>query len=78
MRVFWKFSPRQFSFENCRLPLALPQSSGKVRNDHVSLHPLLSSLLRRATENSIVVVQNLWTMRILCGRAWKTKKEFGM
>jgi hypothetical protein len=24
-RVFWKFSPRQFSCENYRIPLALPQ-----------------------------------------------------
>jgi hypothetical protein len=40
MRVFWKFSPRQFAFENYRLPLALPQSSSKIRNDHVSLNSL--------------------------------------
>jgi hypothetical protein len=35
---FWKFSPRQFTFENHRLPLALPRSSGKLRNSHVSLN----------------------------------------
>ena len=42
---FWKFSPRQFAFENYRLPLALPQSSSKIRNDHVSLNPLWSSFV---------------------------------
>jgi hypothetical protein len=28
-------TPRQFTLENCRLPLALPQSSGGLRNSHV-------------------------------------------
>jgi len=31
-RAFLEVSPRRFAFENHRLPLALPQSSGKVRN----------------------------------------------
>jgi hypothetical protein len=46
-RVFWSV-PRQFTLENRRLPLALPQSSGKLRNSHVSLNPLSVSLLRLA------------------------------
>ena len=31
-------SPRKFTLENHRLPLALPQSFGKFRNSHVSLY----------------------------------------
>jgi hypothetical protein len=46
-RVFWSV-PRRFTLENRRLPLALPQSSGKLRNSHVSLNPLSVSLLRLA------------------------------
>ena len=71
--AFLEGFPRQFAFENYRLPLALPQSSGKIRNDHVSLNPLLSSLVRRATENSAAIVRNLWTMKLPCGRRRKTK-----
>jgi hypothetical protein len=33
---FWIF-PRQFTLENHRLPLALPQSFGNVRKPHVSM-----------------------------------------
>jgi hypothetical protein len=70
---FWKFSPRQFTFENHRLPLALPRSSGKLRNSHVSLNPLSSRLLRWAIKNHASLVKNLWTMRLPCGRPRKTK-----
>ena len=70
---FWKFSPRQFTFENHRLPLALPRSSGKLRNSHVSLNPLSSRLLRWAIQNHAPLVKNLWTMRLPCGRPRKTK-----
>jgi hypothetical protein len=71
-RVFWRF-PRQFTLENCRLPLALPQSFGTLRKLHVSLNPLSSRLLRLAIQKSCVVVQKLWTMRLPCGRPRKTK-----
>jgi len=68
--------PRRSALENHRLPLALPQSSGKVRNSHVSLNPLLSSLLRPARQKARPFVQKLWTLRLPCGRTRKTKKEF--
>jgi len=67
-------SPRQSSFENRRLPLALPQS-GKLRNYHVSLHPLLSRLLPTATQKTGAPVQKLWTTTLLCGRPRKTKNQ---
>ena len=71
-RVFWSV-PRQFTLENRRLPLALPQSFGKLRNYHVSLNPLSASLLRLATQKSSAIVQKLWTMRLPCGSQRKTK-----
>jgi hypothetical protein len=74
-RGFW-ITPRQFTLENHRLPLALPQSFGKLRNYHVSLNPLSASLSRLATQKSFAVVQKLWRMRLPCGRPWKTKNEF--
>jgi hypothetical protein len=43
-------SPRQFTLENHRLPLALPQSFSKLRNSHVSLRPLSNRLI--ATRNT--------------------------
>jgi hypothetical protein len=46
--LFWSI-PRQFTLENYRLPLALPQSFGEFRKSHVSLNPLSGSLLRTAT-----------------------------
>ena len=39
MRVSWP--PRQFTLENCRLPLTLPQSSSEFRNTHVFAEPTL-------------------------------------
>jgi hypothetical protein len=45
---FWMFSPRQSALTDCRLPLALPQLSGKLRNSHVSLNSLSTSLFGRA------------------------------
>jgi len=37
--------PRRLTLANHRLPLALPQSSGKVRNTHVSLQPTLRHIV---------------------------------
>ncbi len=71
-RVFWMI-PRQFTLENRRLPLALPQSSGKHRNSHVSLNPLSATSLRPATEKTSPLVQKLWTMCLPCGSPRKTK-----
>jgi hypothetical protein len=68
--------PRQFTLENRRLPLALPQSSGKLRNSHVSLNPLSSTLSRLAIQNSCPLVQNLWTMCLPCGSPRKTENKF--
>lgn len=75
-RVSGSFSPRPFSFKNRRLPLALPQSSGKLRNSHVSLNPLLSRLSRRATQKPSSLVKKLWTTRLPCGSPRKTKNEY--
>jgi hypothetical protein len=66
---FWV--PRQFTLENRRLPLTLPQSFGKLRTSHVSLDPLSARTLHPATEKSCAVVQKLWTMPIPCGIPWK-------
>jgi hypothetical protein len=71
-RVFWSV-PRRFTLENRRLPLALPQSFGKLRKLHVSLDPLSARLLRLATQKSRALVQKLWTMRLPCGSPRKTK-----
>jgi hypothetical protein len=54
--------PRRFTLENRQLPLALPQSFGKLRKLHVSLNPLSVRLLRLATQKTRALVQNLWTM----------------
>jgi len=69
---FWSV-PQRFTLENRRLPLALPQSFGKLRNSHVSLNPLSVRLFRLATQKGCNVVQKLWRMRLPCGRARKTK-----
>ncbi len=74
-RIFWSV-PRQFTLANRRLPLALPQSFGKLRNSHVSVNPLSAELLRPATQKSCALVQKLWTMRLPCGRPRKTKNEY--
>ena len=65
--------PRQFTLENHRLPLALPQSFGKLRNFHVSLPSLSARSCRVATPKSCAVVKNLWTMRLPCGSPRKTE-----
>lgn len=73
-RIFWSV-PRQFTLANRRLPLALPQSFGKLRNSHVSVNPLSARLLRPATQKSCALVQKLCRTRLPCGRARKTKNE---
>jgi hypothetical protein len=44
------------------LPLALPQSFGKLRKLHVSLDPLSVRSLRLATQKTQPLVKKLWTM----------------
>ena len=44
-RAILEVFPRQLTLANHRLPLALPQSSGKVRNTHVSLQPTLRHIV---------------------------------
>jgi hypothetical protein len=70
--LFWNV-PRRFTLENHRLPLALPQSFGEIRNSHVSLNPLSARLLRLATQKTSPLVQKLWTMCLPCGSPRKTK-----
>ena len=60
-RVFWSVR-RRFTLENRQLPLALPQSFGKLRNSHVSLNPLSDRLFPLATQKTCPVVQKLWRM----------------
>jgi len=67
--------PRRFTLANHRLPLALPQSSGKLRTLTFSLHSLSGTTLRPATQNKSAAVQNLWTTGLPCGRRRKTKKN---
>ena len=71
----WIF-PRRFTLVNHRLPLALPLSSGELRNAHVSLNPLWGRMSRRAIKKTAAVVKKLWRMRLPCGRMRKTKNEF--
>ena len=73
-RVFW-IVPRQFTLENHRLPLALPQSFGKLRKLHVSLNPLSATLSRLATQKTCPLVKKLWTMCLPCGTPRKTKNK---
>ena len=56
---FW--IPRQLTFKNHRLPLALPQSSGKLRNSHVSLNTL-SQIAAPRNRKNFPLVKKLWTM----------------
>jgi hypothetical protein len=68
--------PRQFTLENHRLPLALPQyhpaSTGKLT---FAMNPLWDSLSRAATGNTHRLVQKLWTTILPCGKARKTKNK---
>ena len=66
---------RQFALTDHRPPLALPQSSGKLRNSHVSLKTLLSRCSQLAIEKHCTIVQNLWTIRLACGKQRKTKNQ---
>ena len=67
--------PRRSALVNHRLPLALPQSSGRVRNPHVSLNPLSVTLSLPATQKTSAIVQKLWTLRLPCGSRRKSKTE---
>jgi len=71
----WKL-PRRSALANYRPPLALPQSSGRVRNPHVSLNPLSVTLSRRTTPKTPAFVQKLWTKRLPCGSHWKSRLKF--
>jgi hypothetical protein len=74
-RAFSGFPPAIHSRES-PLPLALPQSSGKLRNSHVSMHPLSARSSRTATQKPRTVVKKLWRMRLPCGSQRKTKNKF--
>ena len=72
-RSFWKFSPRQFAFENRRLPLACrnhPASSGTLtfRCTHSHPHGGLWAIQKR-----LFFVKKLWRTRVPCGIVRKTK-----
>ena len=71
-RVFWSVRQR-FTLENRRLPLALPQSFGKLRNSHVSLNSLSARFSPLAIQKNCAVVQKLWRMRLPCGSRRKTE-----
>lgn len=66
---------RQFALTDHRPPLALPQLSGKLRNSHVSLKTLLSRCSQLAIEKRRTIVQNLWTIKLACGKQRKTKNQ---
>jgi len=74
-RVFW-ISPRQFTLGNRRLPLALPQSFGKLRNLHVSLESLSARFPILAMQKLCSIVQKLWRTRLPCGRLRKTENKY--
>jgi hypothetical protein len=73
LRAFSGMSPGDSPSRITRLPLALPQSFGKLRKLHVSLNPLSVTLLCLATQKTQPLVQKLWTLRLPCGRPRKTK-----
>jgi len=76
LRALSGFAPRQFTLENHRLPLALPQSFGKLKNFHVSLPTLSARSLHPARQKTCMVVQKLWTMIFPCGRRRKNENYY--
>jgi hypothetical protein len=67
--------PRQFTLENRRLPLALPQSSGELRNLSRFDDSLCDTLRRSAIGNSRKLVQKLWRTGLACGKRRKTENK---
>jgi len=67
--------PRRFTLANHRLPLALPQSSGKLRTLTFSLHSLSGRTGRLAIQKKSAPVQNLWMFGLPCGRTRKTERN---
>lgn len=71
-RSFWMFPPA-IRFRGSPAATGLPQSSGKLRNSHVSLQSISPSSSLGATEKNHHAVQNLWTIVVPCGQTRKTK-----
>jgi len=68
---FWNI-PRQFTLENYRLPLALPQSFGELRNSHVFAEPTLSQIVApRNTKNFHACAEPVDDVSSL----WKTEEN---
>ena len=65
-RAFSGFPPAIHSRES-PLPLALPQSSGKLRNSHVSHASTLSQIVAHRNTKTAHLVKKLWRMRLPCG-----------
>src|SRR5260370_15792998 len=76
LRAFSGMSPGDSPSRITRLPLALPQSFGKLRKLHVSLNPLSVTFFRLATQKTSALVQKLWTFRLPCSRPSTTKHYY--
>jgi hypothetical protein len=72
-RTFWKSSPPAIRFRKSPAAAGLPQSSSKLKNSHVSLHPLSSTSPGAAIQKAPSLVKKLWTITLPCGTARKTK-----
>lgn len=72
---FLEVFPPAIRFRESPAATGLPQSSGKLRNSHVSLQSISPTSLRRATKKHCRTVQNLWTIRLPCGQTRKTKND---
>lgn len=72
-RTFWKSSPPAIRFRESPAAAGLPQSSSKLKNSHVSLHPLSSTSFGAAIQKAASLVKKLWTITLPCGITRKTK-----
>jgi hypothetical protein len=69
-------SPGEFTLENRRLPLALPQIIRQAQESLTfSLNTLWDRLFRPATTKIQPLVKKLWTITLPCGKRRKTKEE---
>ena len=75
--AFLEVFPPAIRFHGSPAATGSAATLGKLRNIHVSLHTLLSRLMRPAMEKRDGFVQKLWRMRLACGKPRKTKTDPG-
>jgi len=70
---FW-ITPQQFTLENCREPLALPQFQQSKHLTH-ALGTLCLTTEPPAIEKLALLVHKLCRTQILCGKHWKKRLQ---